>query len=289
MFLKIFKMLRVNQWLKNLLVFIPLIIETDLINFSNLFISFSAFFLFNFAASFIYIVNDWIDRKEDSHHPEKKFRPFASGDLMGLHAISSLILIGVVIFCALALFKNLYLNTIIFIYILQSLLYTFFLKKISLLEIFIVASGYVYRILVGTIVISSLPSIWMVFTVGSASLLVVASKRKIDLFKNPKEILRRPLKNYSHDFLNILLAILSATTITSYVLFTFSNYAILKFNSELLPFSSIFVFFGVLRYVQLSFKTNVSSDPINILFKDKQLFIAVFLWMVFIFLINFYR
>ena len=71
MFLKIFKMLRVNQWLKNLLIFIPLIIETNLINSSNLFVSLLAFFLFSFSASFIYIVNDWIDRKEDSHHPEK--------------------------------------------------------------------------------------------------------------------------------------------------------------------------------------------------------------------------
>ena len=73
MFLKIFKMLRVNQWLKNLLIFIPLIIETNLINSSNLFVSLLAF-LFSFSASFIYIVNDWIDRKEDSYHPEKKFR-----------------------------------------------------------------------------------------------------------------------------------------------------------------------------------------------------------------------
>lgn len=287
MFLKIFKMLRVNQWLKNLLIFIPLIIETNLINSSNLFVSLLAFFLFSFSASFIYIVNDWIDRKEDSYHPEKKFRPFASGDLKAFHAVSSLIFIAILIICSLAYIKNFYLNVIIALYILQSLSYTFFLKNISLLEIFLVASGYVYRILVGTIIISSFPSTWMVFTVGSASLLVVTSKRKIDLFKSPQEILRRSLKNYSHDFLNILLAILSATTITSYVLFTFSNYAILKFNSELLPFSSIFVFFGVLRYVQLSFKMNISSDPINILFKDKQLFLTVSLWMIFIFSINF--
>ena len=126
MFLKIFKMLRVNQWLKNLLIFIPLIIETNLINSSNLFVSLLAFFLFSFSASFIYIVNDWIDRKEDSHHPEKKFRPFASGDLKAFHAVSSLIFIAILIICSLAYIKNFYLNVIIALYILQSLSYTFF-------------------------------------------------------------------------------------------------------------------------------------------------------------------
>lgn len=289
MIYKIYKLLRIKQWLKNLLIFIPLLIEADQINYEVLVSSFYIFFLFSFVTSFIYVVNDWFDREEDSNHPEKKNRPFASKELNGKHAIFSLFLLALLSVPGLFILGNIFLNSLIALYFLQSILYTLYLKNFSLLEIFIVASGYVYRILIGASIISSFPSTWMIFTIGSASLLIVIVKRKIDITKKPFSELRSSFKNYSNEFLSTSIGILSATTITSYVLFTFSNYAILKFNSELLPFSSIFVFFGVLRYVQLSFKTNVSSDPINLLLKDKQLFITVFLWMVFIFSINFFK
>lgn len=274
-------MLRFKQWAKNLLIFIPLLVEFQYLSSSIIIKTVSVFVVFCFVASFIYIINDWIDRHDDALHPEKKERPFASRKLNGLHAFISIAILFLFILFGIFMIDVIAFTIIVVVYILQSIAYSLYLKNITLLEMFIVASGYTYRILIGAIAISSMPSVWILFTVSSAALMIVAVKRKLDLsIKNKPKRLSHSA--YSNGFLNLVIGVMAATTISAYALFTLSEYSIQKFDTNLLSLSSIFVMYGVVRYCHLSFLPGSSSDPIKLTFNDKHLSIVLFSWVIFI-------
>ena len=132
-------MLRLKQWAKNILIFIPLLVEFQNISSSIIIKTISVFFIFCFVASFIYIINDWIDRHDDALHPEKRKRPFASRKLNGFHAFIASAILFLFILFGIFMIDVIAFTVIVVVYILQSIAYSLYLKNITLLEMFIVS------------------------------------------------------------------------------------------------------------------------------------------------------
>lgn len=283
------RMIRVKQWAKNVLIFLPFLIspyEITIHNFQSLIITFA---LFCCSASLIYIVNDWVDRKSDALNVNKKHRPFASGDLHFKDA-----LVGFLFLLVIFVFLNwkIYLVTpsvsiLIIIYCIQSVLYSFYLKNISLVEMFIVSTGYSYRALAGGLSVYLLPSSWMLLTIFLASLFMVAQKRLSDkLSIENQDELRPVIKAYPDKFLNIITGISAASAIISYVLFTLSEYAQIKFQNPYLSISSVFVIYATFRYLLVAMNSLKAHDPIYLIVKDRHMKVCIFMYFVFIIITN---
>ena len=284
-----FKMLRVNQWIKNLLVFIPVFIFPSEIDVKTLYALFITFALFCCSASFIYIINDWTDRKLDAQNKFKKYRPFANNDLFLKDGLIGFLFLFVVF---IYLFSEIYkispeVCILVIAYLIQSLLYNFVLKNISLIEIFIVSTGYSYRFAAGGLSIYLLPSMWILITIFLASLFIVAQKRLADRTGVENEVmLRSSIKAYSNKFLNLLTIISSISAIISYILFTLSSYAQLRFQNPYLPISSIFIIYSTFRYLHISTVSTKAHDPINLIISDNRLRICIAFYFLFVIFTN---
>ena len=283
------KMLRIRQWLKNLLVFLPAFIfpsEINALNFYSLFITFG---LFCCSASLVYIVNDWTDRKADALNKNKKNRPFASNELKLRDAVIGFSFLGIIfLFLTVEMYKiSPYVCLLVSFYLIQSFLYSFFLKNITLLEMLIVSTGYSYRALAGGLSINLLPSTWMLLTIFLASLFMISQKRLSD--KNSIEdvnMLRPSIKAYTDEFLNLITAISAGSAIISYILFTLSEYAQIKFQNPYLPISSIFIIYSTFRYLQVSLSSLNANDPVELIIKDNHIKACILLCFVFIIITN---
>lgn len=283
------RMMRVKQWAKNMLVFLPFLISPYEISIQNFQTLIMTFVLFCCSASLIYIVNDWTDRKSDSLNKNKKHRPFASGDLNFKDAVKGFLFLLIIF-----IFLNwkIYLmvpsvSILIIIYFIQSILYSFYFKNITLIEMLIVSTGYSYRALAGGLSVYLLPSTWMLLTIFLASLFMIAQKRLSDKFSvENQDELRPSIKAYPDNFLNIVTGISAASAIISYILFTLSDYAQTKFQNPYLPISSIFVIYATFRYLQVAMTSLRAHDPIYLIVRDSHMKACIFMYFIFIIVTN---
>ncbi len=282
-------MFRVRQWAKNFLVFLPALIFPYEINFDSFYALIVTFGIFCCSASMIYIVNDWTDRESDAYNKNKKDRPFASKDLNFKHAlIGFFFLFTIFLFLFFEIYKiSPEVCILIFIYQTQSFLYSFYLKNITLIEMLIVSTGYSYRALAGGLSIYLLPSSWMLLTIFLASIFMIAQKRLSDMKSvEDQNMLRPSIRAYSNKFLNIVTGISASSAIISYILFTISDYAQVKFQNPYLPISSIFIIYATFRYLQIALSSLKAHDPINLIIRDTHMKICIFLCFIFIILTN---
>lgn len=273
-------LLRPKQWVKNAFVFAPLVLSQSLTEPSAVLSALGAALVFCALASAIYIVNDWCDIKADRAHPEKRRRPLAAGTvtkpqavglLAGLLAIAAALMVltgastGFVIVTA--------------IYVLQSVSYSFGLKHVPLLELFVVASGYVLRVIAGCFILDIEPSRWILLATGLVAMLITVGKRRADLTAAIEaEKFRKSLQAYSVSFLDQIMSVCAAMAIMSYVLFTISDYAVERFGKFYMFETSVFVAFGVFRYLQITAMPGAGGDPTTVVTRDKPLIICVLLW-----------
>lgn len=289
-FIEILNMLRVKQWLKNLLVFFPIIVVPFELTIFMLIDLISTFFLFSFISSIIYIANDWADKHADAKHPEKKIRPFASGKLSGIYAITGIffLCLSIIILVSINNF-SVYLLSLLLIYFIQNLAYNFFLKEVSIIEFLSVSSGYPYRVLGGGLAVGLIPSYWILITIFLAAIFVISLKRKHDIkLLLDKDSLRQSFKSYSLAFFDKIISISASAVVVSYLLFTLSDYAKEKFVNPLLPISSLPLIYCILRYLQISENQKTSHDPVSIITKDIGLKVGIIITVVFVCISNFY-
>lgn len=279
------KMFRVKQWAKNGLVFFPVIIfptEISVENFRSLLITFAVFCC---ASSLVYIINDWSDRESDAKHHTKKLRPFAAGDLILRDAIAGFIILAAVLA---PLTWEIFivsptLVVLIAAYLAQSFLYSFYLKNVTLLELLVVSTGYSYRALAGGLSVALLPSIWMLVTIFLASIFMVAQKRLSDIsYATEKIELRSSVRAYPEGFLNLITAISASAAILSFILFTLSDYAQVKFHNPYLPISSVFIIYATFRYLQVAMDSLSGHDPIQLIMRDRHIKACIILCLLFI-------
>lgn len=284
--MKYLKLLRVEQWVKNLFVFLPLFFSGNITN-TDLFIkSIFAFIIFSIAASSIYIINDYSDIESDRKHPEKKNRPLASGAISKSTAIGILALlliadISLIFFSQKYFGINLWkFSTIIIFYVIMNLAYTFKLKHVAIIDVTIIAIGFVLRILAGGY-ISGIPiSQWAILLTFVLALVLAIGKRRGELINAQiSGKTRKALDGYNVQFADIALSISVTLGIVSYLMFTVQPEVQERFGSKIF-FTFIFVVFAFLRYLQQTLVYNKTESPTKIIYKDRYIQFTVAIWMI---------
>jgi len=274
-------LIRVKHWVKNGFVFAPLIFSFHLFERNYCLITLQAFFAFCFLSSIVYIINDIADIEQDKNHPVKKNRPLPSGRI----STSSALLILFVLF-ALLLITVYGLNEkfilALITYFVVNLLYSFKLKQVVLIDIFIIAFGFMIRIIAGGWVINVHISSWLILCTLFLSLFLAITKRRSELavLENGSNMTRKVLDDYSIEFADQMATIVAAGAVISYALYTVSERTLETFHTENLIFTTPFVVYGIFRYLYLVHKKQMGENPTQILTTDLPLIINIFLWLL---------
>ncbi|NMB57482.1 UbiA prenyltransferase family protein [Candidatus Beckwithbacteria bacterium] len=289
---------RPRQWLKNISLFTGIIFSGWLFIGEKFLAVCWAFLIFSLLASAVYILNDIIDAPQDRLHPIKKHRPIASNKLpipVAIFAFISLILI--VLFLSFSI--SFFFFFLVLVYLILQIAYTFWLKRINILDVMTIASGFILRVYVGAVAINSHINSWLLLCIISFALFLAIGKRRSEktileshLESKPREV----LSHYPDNLLNIYTAMFATTTWLSYALFTFQQTIYIErgqvltfmsflpktfINQKLLMFTIPLVIYGVMRYLQLIYDRNQGESPEKVLLADKPLLSTVFLWGLF--------
>jgi 4-hydroxybenzoate polyprenyltransferase len=276
------RLMRPEQWAKNVFLFAPLIFSKHLLNFSYLSKEIQAFIAFSLVSSFVYCINDVADRNADKLHPVKKNRPVASGAVsVGEAVLLAGILLLVAAFIATPLGEGFV--ACILIYLFLNIWYSFSLKRVVLVDVFVVASGYMLRILAGAYAIDVEISQWLILCTLFISLFLAISKRRGELLLNSEQTYqsgRSVLKLYDVEFLDQLLTIVAAGTVISYALYTVAERTIKVFGTENLIFTTVFVLFGIFRYIFLLHTRKTEDNPTRLILSDIPLLVNIAAWFI---------
>ncbi len=276
----IINLLRPTHYIKNFFIFMPLFFSGQITTLDKSINAFIAFIAFSLSASAIYIFNDIKDIKDDKKHPFKKLRPLASG-LIDKNVAIFLIIILISIGSILMFIVSMKSLIILMIYILFNFAYSLGLKKISIIDISIISTGFVLRLFAGSYSYSIDLEVWMVVMTFLLALFIALGKRRDDvliLVKTKKEM-RKSIYGYNLKLIDYLMSVLAATIIVAYIQFSISHETMIKFN-ENLYLTTIFVIFGIMRYMQLVFVNNMGGDPVEIFLKDKITKINLSIWFL---------
>ncbi len=282
-----------EQWVKNLFVFVPLFFSGNITNVDLLAKSIFAFIIFSLAASVVYILNDYNDIEADRKHPEKRRRPLASGAISKSKAIG--ILIGLVITdIALVFFAQLYFHqylwkfgAIISFYVVMNLAYTFRLKHVPIIDIFIIAIGFVLRVLAGGYITGISISQWAILLTFVLALVLAIGKRRGELINaQVSGKTRKALDGYNVQFADIALSISITLAIVCYLMFTLSPEVQARFHKRVF-YTVVFVVFALLRYLQQTLVYNRTESPTKIVYRDRYIQVTLLLWVA-AFLIQIY-
>ena len=272
-------LLRPSHYLKNIFIFLPLFFSGQITLIDKSLNALIAFIAFSLSASAIYIFNDLKDLKDDKIHPVKKLRPLASGLVDQKIAIFLMILL-ICISLGIMITVSKESLVILIIYISLNLVYSLGLKKISILDIIIISTGFVLRLFVGSFAYNVKLEIWIVIMTFLLALFIALGKRRDDalILKSTKKKMRKSIDGYNLKLIDSSMLVLAAIIIVSYIQFSISLETIIKFN-EYLYLTTIFVIFGIIRYMQLVFVKNTSGDPVEIILKDKVIQINLLIWL----------
>lgn len=276
----ILKSMRPHQWTKNFFVFAPLIFSENIFNFPLVLRSFFAFAIFCALTGAIYIFNDLRDVDEDRRHPVKSLRPIASGRLGKTPALTAFAFL-----CVLSLALSLLLSLNFFLlslaYVLLQLAYSGWLKHIVILDVLLVAAGFLLRVIAGGVAIDVGLSEWLLICTFLLALFIALSKRRHELIFLEKDASshRPSLKEYSPYLLDQMISVVTASTVMAYCLYTISEETIAKFGSSNLIFTVPFVLYGIFRYLYLIHQKNEGGSPEILLFKDRPFFLSILLWI----------
>lgn len=275
-------LIRVPQWLKNFFIFAPLFFSGHLLDIDKLVYCALAFLAFSLNASGIYIINDYKDIDKDRLHPTKRLRPLASGSIS---KVTALALFSLLAFSSLVLafLLNVNLGIVISIYFGMNLMYSFGLKKISLIDIFIISIGFVLRVTAGGAITGIEISHWLYIMTFLIALFIAFAKRRDDVLLEMQtgEQMRKSVSGYNLEFISSAISILCGILIVSYLLYITSPEITLRFQNRHAYISTVFVIMGVLRYLQITLVEGNSGSPTKVLIKDRFLQITIVLWMLF--------
>lgn len=273
----ILKLLRPHQWVKNAFILAPLFFTPAAMNAQNFGRIVLGIIAFCALASAVYILNDYMDRDSDRQHPSKKNRPLAARTVS-----EPVALILMVVLAAWGLIIAGLLNTtfllISIVYLVVNLAYSTALKKVAILDVMLVALGYVLRVEGGAAIIGVPASVWIIVCSGLVSLFIALAKRRDDIVKDLGSGHRRSLAGYNIPFLDTSVAIVLAGLLVSYLIYTTEPEAAAKFGTDKLYLTTPFVIMGVLRYLQIALVEERSGSPTQIVLTDKFLIFCVVAW-----------
>lgn len=279
------KTMRPRQWTKNAVLLAPLVFDRQLFHLPALIRTIAALFLFCLLSSTVYIINDLLDREADQKHPEKCKRPIASGELPTSVAVTAAVILPLIVF-PLAFWLSPLFALIGLVYFLLNLAYSIRLKHEPILDVLIIAAGFVLRVGGGVVVIHvERFSPWLYVVTTLLALYLGFGKRRAELalLSDNANSHRRVLDGYSLNLLDQLITIVSSTTIIAYSLYTFSAPNLP--NNHTMMLTIPFVLYGIFRYLYLIQIKHSGGAPEELLLSDHPLQIAILLWGVAVLLI----
>jgi decaprenyl-phosphate phosphoribosyltransferase len=286
------KLLRPKDWAKNFFLFIPSFFAERIFDLENLVRLGFGFLAFSFMASCIYILNDYRDIEDDQKHPVKKFRALASGKVKK----STGLIIAMLLFIASSIIAYFLDSSYQFLFVLGlyfmlNVAYSLGFKNIAILDILILAAGFVLRVKGGAIISEVDTSEWLIIMTYLLALFLSIAKRRDDLLLKMETgaDMRKSITGYNLDFLNTMLAFFSAIIIVSYIMYTVSGQTYIRLKTHRLYYTSVFVIAGVLRYLQITFVLKKSGSPTEILYKDRFIQCTLLLWVISIYGILYLR
>ncbi|WP_395053937.1 decaprenyl-phosphate phosphoribosyltransferase [Flavobacterium sp.] len=277
---KYLHLIRFEQYIKNAFVFAPLFFDSQFLNFNNLKNVFLAFICFCIASSSIYILNDYYDINEDKNHPQKCKRPLASGSITIKNGLLLMLLLMIsTLVVSLIISKDLFF--VIALYIVLNFFYSKWLKHIAILDVNIIAIGFILRIVAGSVVSDVIPSIWILLITYLLALFLGISKRRTDVvYAQSGKDVRKNIEGYNLVFVDIILGILASIIIVCYIFYCISPEVQLHYNSKLLYVSIIFVVNGIFRYLKLVFVNQSTYSPTKIVLKDRFIQVTIIAWLL---------
>lgn len=277
----IIRLLRLKQWTKNLLLFAGVLFSREITVPTQALRSFMAFFSFCFLSSALYVFNDLIDRENDRRHPRKRLRPLASGAVTPGAAYRLLALLGLAgLALAFPLGGGFLAATLVYIAFVTG--YSLGLKRIAIIDLMILAFGFVIRAIAGAVAVGVLISPWLLTCTLSLSLLLATIKRRQEIICNSDQS-REVLRAYPLVFLDQAITIVTAVTLMGYLLYTFSSG-----QSRYLMLTIPFVIYGILRYLLLMARQEGGEEPEEILLGDGPFLINILLWVLISFVVLYF-
>ena len=282
------QLMRIHQWVKNFFIFLPLFFSFKMDPIPLLIADLWAFVGFCLIASSIYIINDWNDIATDRFHPEKRNRPLASGAINKKEAllmILSLVAVGVSVY--IFVLGNYIALALLVSYFILNIFYSLSLKHIPVIDISIVAIGFVIRIFIGGVVTDTPLSRWIVVMTFLLAIFLALGKRRDDvvIYEETGDKVRKNVDGYNIPFLNIAIVVVAAVMMVAYIMYTISP-EVTERNGDNLYLTSLFVFVGLFRYLQIIFVEGRSGNPTLIFIKDNFIRIIIILWIISFFVIT---
>ncbi len=274
----LFKSLRPRQWAKNIFVFAALIFDRQLFEPVPLFHTVIGFILMCLISSVVYLINDLADIEQDRQHPTKRNRPIASGQLSQSTAQAAAILLAIITLPT-GFLLSCGFGWIILIYFIQNLLYSFHLKHIPIIDVFVLASGFLLRVAAGVSLIQvERFSPWLYVCTTLLALFIAFGKRRAEivLLAESAENHRRVLDGYTITLLDQFLIIISASTILAYSLYTFSAENLP--DNHLMMLTIPFVVYGIFRYLYLIHVEKAGGAPDELILTDIPLLVDIILF-----------
>jgi len=286
------KLIRPKQWVKNVFVMLPMFFGGSLLDPSDIVASVVVFFAFSLTASSVYCFNDIIDVEADRRHPEKCRRPVASGAISVRVAWLVMVLMAVLAAAVLVIFRGygemLNAGFVLLIYYVMNICYCAKLKQYAIVDVCIIAFGFVLRVFAGGFATDTEPSHWLVMMTFLLTLFLSFAKRRDDVLRM-NETGEAPRKNtirYNLTFINQAITITASVTMVCYIMYTVSPEIVDRFHTDLLYLTSVFVLLGLLRYIQITVVDKQSGDPTKVMLRDRFIQCVAAAWMLtFLFLI----
>lgn len=267
------RLIRPKQWIKNTIVLLPIFFGGSLLRVEALYAGFITALSFSFISSSIYCLNDIIDLKDDRRHPVKCQRPLASGAIsvvQGFIIMASMVILSMI---TLFLLPDNQMKTagVIFFYWVLNIAYCLFLKQHAIIDVCVIAFGFVLRIISGGLATGIGLSKWIVLMTFLLMLFLSFAKRRDDVLRM-NETGHAPRKNtsrYNLTFINQAITITASVTLVCYIMYTMSPEVIANFHTSNLYLTSVFVLLGLLRYIQISVVDKKSGDPTKVILNDR--------------------
>ena len=292
---EIIKLLRPQQWLKNLFVFMPLFFDRHLLDVDYLLPCILMFLAFCMAASGIYCFNDILDAEADRKHCDKRRRPIASGKVSKMTGYIVMLLcfilsIGLLCLINRADGRNGLVFLVVGAYVVMSVAYSLLLKHIALVDVFVIAVGFVLRVCAGGAATGIILTHWIVLMTFLLALFLAFAKRRDDVmtFESDCIATRKTANRYNVRFLNGATSIVGSITMVSYIMYTVSPEVVERFGSPYVYLTSIFVLAGIIRYLQIMMVDEKNSNPNEVILKDRFIQGCVIAWLLSFALIIYY-
>jgi 4-hydroxybenzoate polyprenyltransferase len=272
--------LRPGQWTKNLFVLAAIFFSKSLFHPHAALKVCIAFVLYCLVAGSTYLFNDICDRESDARHPVKSKRPVASGRMSVRFAICLMIACMAVAFTG-AYLLNIQFFVVCIIAVALQVMYSLVLKKIVIVDVFVIAAAFVLRVFAGGVVINVEISAWILICTLLLALFLALGKRRHELVMVASGVTndRKVLEEYSSQLLDQMISIVAASTVITYALYTVSESTRLRFHTQNLIFTIPFVLYGIFRYLYLIHTREGGGNPENILVTDKPLYVDILLWI----------